>query len=439
MKKASIITLGCKVNQYESAAVRSAFETAGISVTPLVREADIIVINTCTVTGKAGAESRRTVRKAAKINENAPIIITGCHAQLEAERLKQLDIASPERICIISNDRKDDLVTHVLTASGQPHDLFNKAISDAKKITRLPVNRFGSRTRAYLKVQDGCTNFCSYCIVPYTRGRNRSLPKKEAVEQALRFREAGHREIVITGIHVGTYGNDLKEQTNIVDLLVTLCRSTPDINYRLSSIEPVEISHDLLTIMSEIDNLMPHLHIPLQSGDNDILKRMNRRYSREQFSSIIADCRSLLPDAAIGIDVLTGFPGETDRQFNNTTALLSEIDCTYLHVFPYSKRPGTVAADMKNQVDKQTKQKRVDQLRTLGNEKKIHFYRQHLTTSRPVLIEKEKDRQGNLKGFTDNYIPVIVTGDDTVQNSMVTARLATLENTIVRATITAVL
>lgn len=293
------------------------------------------------------------------------------------------------------------------------------------------MRRFGNRTRAYLRVQDGCSNFCTYCIVPYTRGPSRSLKLSEVLSQAKRFEQAGHKEIVLTGIHVGMYGRDLEEQTDIADLMLTLCQTHPDIRFRLSSIEPQEMSDRLLQTMSQCHNFMPHFHIPLQSGDDTILNRMNRGYDRETFRKVIKKCRSAFPNAAIGIDILTGFPGEGDEEFANSKKLLKELDATYFHVFPYSSRPGTLAATFKNQVPKGVREERVAELRTLAEEKKLGFYQRYLGTERPVLVEHKRNREGMLTGFTDNYIPVAFSGDNSLMGKIIPIYLERLNETTV--------
>ena len=433
MKKTYITTLGCKVNQFESASIKNSFEDQGYTFTQSMDDADIIVINTCAVTGKASGQSRQLIRKAARLNNNAAIVVTGCHAQLAAEEIRKMTDISSHRLCIIGNDQKDILVPHILETDGRKDLITDDLQSNAKEICLLPVSQFSHRTRAYLRIQDGCNSFCSYCIVPYTRGKSRSLPKNEVVEQALQYKTAGHREIVVTGIHVGQYGRDLNESCDISNLMELLCTTMPDVRFRLSSIEPLEISPALLTLMSEMDNFMPHLHIPLQSGDNDILKRMNRRYSREQFLSILQECRSCLPDAAIGIDVLAGFPGESNEHFRNTRSFLEDIDFTYLHVFPYSKRPGTKAASFPDQVKKQEKSERVAILRNLSEKNRIAFYTDNIGTRRSVLIENERHGSDLLKGFTDNYVPVLVDGADNLKNSIVSVELGELMDGLIKA------
>ena len=435
MKKTFIVTLGCKVNQFESASLTNSFENAGLAAAEQMEDADIIVINTCAVTGKASGQSRRFIRKAARRNKNAAIVVTGCHAQLTAEEIRNIKEIAPDRLVIIGNDRKDLLVEHVLAEHTHQDMITDNLRNSQAKICELPVARFGGRTRAYLRIQDGCNSFCSYCIVPHTRGRSRSLPKEKVLEQAGKYQAAGHLEIVVTGIHVGQYGRDLGQGYDIVTMMEELCTTMPGVRFRLSSIEPLEIGPPLLLLMREMKNFMPHLHIPLQSGDDAILKDMNRRYSRQQFQTVLQQCRSHLPDGAIGIDVLVGFPGESAEHFNNTRSLLERLDFSYLHVFPYSKRPGTKAATFANQVPKHKKAERVEILRILSEKKRLAFYNHHIGTRRKVLIENERDRSGLLKGFTDNYIPVLIDGDDNLKNSVAAAELESLSGESVKASL----
>jgi threonylcarbamoyladenosine tRNA methylthiotransferase MtaB len=431
MKKIAITTLGCKVNQYESAAFQSGFEAAGCRMIRAKETADIIVINTCTVTARAGSQSRHAIRQLMRRHPGARIVITGCYAQMAAHELVQM-VDRP--VCIIGNGNKDRLVATALSDTPCDLTMLMGPISQKKEICRLPVRHFGDRTRACLRVQDGCNNFCTYCIVPYTRGRSRSLPVEEVMEQAAVFAAEGHREVVVTGIHVGLYGHDLprdpgqpaQEKTDCAALMRRLCRTHPDIRFRLSSIEPKELSPELLTLMAEEENFLPHLHIPLQSGDDTILARMNRGYTTTEFKKIISLCRKLVPDAAIGIDVLAGFPGETDQHFAGTLNLLQECDCTYLHAFPYSQRPGTLAATFDQQVPQPVKDERVARLKQLDAEKKEGFYRRFLGAARPVLVEHKRDPDGNLRGFTDNYIPVSFPGDKALMNTIAAVTITTV-------------
>ncbi|MBC8209232.1 MAG: tRNA (N(6)-L-threonylcarbamoyladenosine(37)-C(2))-methylthiotransferase MtaB [Desulfobulbaceae bacterium] len=423
--KVLISTLGCKVNQFESAAFQSAFEAAGCSMAGRGEEADILVINTCAVTTKAGAQSRKTVRQLMRRHPQARLVITGCYAQLAGQELIEL---SDRPICIVGNGNKDKLVTATLNPAPCELTMLTGKIRHNKEICHLEIQRFSERTRAYLRVQDGCDNFCTYCIVPYTRGTSRSLPLDKVIHQARIFDKQDHREIVVTGIHVGQYGRDLAGNTPIHQLLRELCRATPDVRYRLSSIEPLEVSDELLHVMAEETNFMPHFHIPLQSGDDHILKRMNRHYNGSQFLAVTRRCLEILPDAALGIDVLTGFPGESEEQFHNTVELLKLSGCSYLHVFPYSRRPGTPAAEFKDQIPGPVKDKRVAILRSLGEQQKQTFYQRHLGSTRPVLVERRRKRGGPLNGFTDNYIPVSFDGPDELINCVVFVSLDQLSN-----------
>jgi threonylcarbamoyladenosine tRNA methylthiotransferase MtaB len=437
MKTAYLSTLGCKVNQFETAAFKHQLERRGLSMTTDPESADLIIVNTCTVTAKAGAESRREVKKMLRRNQQAIVVVTGCHAQLEYEELKQLAGGKPERLVVAGNEAKDSLISELFDDRSSKNEGRREAIGDKSLIGGLRVERFDGRTRAYLRVQDGCESFCSYCIVPYARGRSRSLPIDEAIRQAADYLQAGHREIVVTGIHVGRYGADLSEDCQIAELLSILCKRFPAIRFRLSSIEPLEIDERLLSLMATTPNLMPHLHIPLQSGDDEVLKRMNRRYTRQQFIDVLKRCREQLPEAAIGLDVMAGFPGETETMFNNTEALIESSDCTYLHVFPYSRRPGTRAAAFDQQIDKSIKQQRVDRLRRLSEKKSRTFYQRFINTERTVLFETHGlgEDVKHLHGYTDNYIPVVTERPGALPTGPVAVQLAELMADSIRASI----
>jgi threonylcarbamoyladenosine tRNA methylthiotransferase MtaB len=400
-KTVAVATLGCKVNQCESASFQSSFEEQGLTVSPFNKPADIYVINTCAVTAKAAAQSRQLIRKAQRTNPQAKVVVTGCYAQIAPQKIREIE-TSP--ISIVGNANKHQLFDLVLSDK-EAGEYFND-IALQKEISLLPVRRFTDRTRAFLKIQDGCNNFCSYCIVPYARGRSRSLTLDKVLDQALGYAAEGHREIVITGIHVGHYGLDLKPPLSLFHLLKELSALTPEVRYRLSSLEPSEINRDILEFMAAANNFMPHLHIPLQSGSDAILKKMNRRYSVEQFTEKVIRCKEMVPEAAIGVDLVVGFPGETEEDFFKTYELLTNLPITYFHVFPYSKRPGTPAAKMENQVPAKIKEERVAILRKLDHKKRSAFYGSRIGKVHNVLVESERSADGLAKGFTDNYIPV---------------------------------
>jgi len=422
-KTVAVVTLGCKVNQYETASMENGFTAKGFEIIDFSDKADIYVINTCAVTAKAAAQSRQLIRRAQRTNPDARVVVTGCYAQIDPAAVME---AAAGRIIVFDNVHKHLLVDNILK-EGQRKIRFLGDIGKIKKIDFFPVHRFAGRTRAFLKIQDGCNNFCSYCIVPFARGRSRSQQPAEVMRQAKKFAVQGYKELVVTGIHVGAYGRDLEPPVNILGILEKLTSLTPAIRYRISSLEPTEITDELIDFMAETENLMPHLHIPLQSGDNRILKKMNRRYAAADFENIVAKTLRFLPDIAIGVDVLVGFPGEDAEAFGNTVQLLQDLPVAYLHVFPYSKRPGTRAAAMPGQVAKNIKEERVAFLRELGRQKRRAFHEKHLGGEFRVLAES---RQGGLhivKGFTENYIPVLFTGTADDENRIISVKIERVE------------
>ena len=420
--KVALTTLGCKVNQFESAAFLSALAEREVELVPFSRKADIYIINTCAVTAKAGAQSRQVIRRALRTNPRARLVVTGCYAQIAAMEI--LEIADSP-ICIVGNAYKHRLVDVALSDRHCDLEMHMGDIGSKREISPLTVTSFGDRTRACLKVQDGCNSFCSYCIVPYARGRSRSLAPDRVVAQAAIFAGQGYKEQVLTGIHLGQYGHDLDPASSLVDLLTLLLRQDFPGRYRLSSLEPTEISDELLALMAGSGAVMPYLHIPLQSGDDRILQRMNRRYPAATFREVVEKSTARLPGVAIGVDVLVGFPGEDEAAFRNTYDLLASLPIAYLHVFPYSKRPGTPAATMANQVAGPVKEERVALLRELDHKKRIDFYSRHLGTELQVLVEGRK--HGNLlRGFSGNYIPVFLEGGAGLVNQLVPVRLLEL-------------
>ncbi|MFZ5760652.1 MAG: tRNA (N(6)-L-threonylcarbamoyladenosine(37)-C(2))-methylthiotransferase MtaB [Thermodesulfobacteriota bacterium] len=426
--KVAVTTLGCKVNQFESAAFLSELEMRGVEVVPFARIADIYIINTCTVTARAAAQSRQMIRRALKTNGQARVVVTGCYSQVAATEVMEL---ADWAVCIVGNGHKHRLVDIALSDKQCDIEMHLGDIASRRTICPLTPARFPGRTRAYLKLQDGCNNFCSYCIVPYARGRSRSLDPAAALAQIALFVAAGHREIVLTGIHVGMYGLDLSPRTELTDFIGLATSRFPDVRFRLSSLEPNEIGDDLLDLMAARENFMPHLHIPLQSGDDAILRAMNRRYSAADFASLVERIRVRIPAAAIGVDVLVGFPGETEEAFAATAALLAKLPVTYLHVFPYSRRPGTMAAGMDKQIPGPEKERRVAELRRLDQKKRAIFYRRHLGETHLVLAENRKNRFRLMRGFTENYIPVLFPALEKENNTLIEVRLERLEEGIV--------
>jgi len=423
MKRVAITTLGCKVNQFESAAFASGFEARGCALVPFQAEADVYVINTCTVTAKAGQQSRQLIRRVLHEHPGARIVVTGCYAQMDPETVLGL---AEQPVAIVGNGNKHLLVEAALAEHPPDLVLLMGKIRDKKEICPLPVTRFRDRTRAYLRIQDGCDNFCSYCIVPYTRGRSRSLPLAGVLAQAAVFAGQGYCELVITGINVGKYGLDLAEGETIYTLLDRLCREFPDCRLRLSSIEPTEVNEALLELLACHANLMPHLHIPLQSGDDEVLTRMNRRYSRAEFAAVIRRVHQALPTVTIGCDVLGGFPGETEAEAANTHDLLADLPVGYLHVFPYSRRPGTLAASFGQQLPGPVKEARVRRLRALDAAKRQALYQANIGRVLRVLVERRQAKSGLLQGFSENYLPLLFAGGSGLIRRVVPVRLCTV-------------
>ncbi|MFH7326541.1 tRNA (N(6)-L-threonylcarbamoyladenosine(37)-C(2))-methylthiotransferase MtaB [Desulfurivibrio sp. C05AmB] len=429
-KRVAVTTLGCKVNQYESAAfISDLAESAGVEIVPFSAVAEVYVINTCAVTAKAGAQSRQLIRRAAK-NPGARLVVTGCYAQVAAEEIGRL---TDRPLTIVGNCCKERVVEEVVRGPAAAGASYLGEIGACNRVAPLTVTRFERRTRAVLKIQDGCSQGCSYCIVPLSRGPSRSVEPERVLAQAEIFAAQGFREVVLTGIHLGHYGLDLAPALSLVELLKLLLARGFPLRYRISSLEPSEIGPELLELLAGQESLLPHLHIPLQSGDDRILRAMNRPYRSADFAGVIRRCLAALPDAAIGVDVLAGFPGEDETAFRNTYELLADLPISYLHVFPYSRRPGTRAADLPQQVSGRIKDERTARLRRLDRQKRQEFYRRQLGSVRQVLVEGGAKSGGLLRGFSENYIPVLLDAPAALINQIVPVRLAKIRGEAVWA------
>ncbi len=415
-KKFQIITLGCKVNQCESESLDRQLAKRGGRPTGKNEKADLCVINTCTVTAKAATQSRQAVRRAIRDNPGARIIVTGCHAQTEPEAIQQI--------------RGVDQVVGYHAKRRLPEMLRSSSVVDFDRDT--PDNRFsplvvgvsGGRTRPFLKIQDGCDAFCTYCIVPHARGRSRSMPLDNVLTNLMELKESGYHETVLTGIHLGVYGQDLVPPVTLNGLLGHILSCNVPGRIRLSSIEPCELTDDVIRQVARNDTFCPHFHIPLQSGDDGVLSRMRRPYTSAFFKDLIRRIIERIPDVAIGVDILIGFPGETAQAFENTLAMINGLPVAYLHVFPFSPRPGTPAADYPDQVSPDLIKERCERMRAVGMGKKNRFYRRYIGQTMEVLIENKRDRiTGWLKGTTANYISVLVDGGDALKNRLVRVRI----------------
>ena len=412
--KVAITTLGCKVNQYDSVTIEEALLAKGFHIVDFTSEADVYIVNTCTVTHKTDYQSRQLIRRARKRNPHARIIVTGCYAQVAPEALAQMQEVS----LILGNAQKHTIADVI----GEGPDTFVSGlmVSDINRESSFrdpSLHSFSNHTRAFLKIQDGCESFCSYCIVPYARGKPRSLPADEVLKRLITLSNAGYKEIVLTGIHLGAYGIDHSPPSNLLTLLDLIESKKPVPRIRLSSLEPMDITDNLVDFLSTAKAICPHLHLPLQSGDDEILKRMNRTYQAAEFKKLVTVLMKKIPDLCLGVDVMVGFPGETDENFDNTYALLQELPISYFHVFPYSKRKKTRAAAFPDHIPQKTIKLRSELLRTLGNNKKIAFYSKYKGTIVKVLLEDKRDKESNcLKGRSRNYIPVLLEGSDSLKN-----------------------
>jgi threonylcarbamoyladenosine tRNA methylthiotransferase MtaB len=427
MPKFKITTLGCKVNQAESESIAQGLIASEWCASQAHEEADVCVINTCAVTQKAAMQSRQALRQAIRAHPNARIVVTGCYAQTAPQEIK--DIAGVDRI--VGHGEKQTIISMIRTDSLGD---FNRAVQSCGDVSKLrefqlmPIAVAAHRTRPFLKIQDGCDAFCTYCMVPYARGRSRSMPFDKVLQSIKQLAHTGYREVVLTGIHLGAYGRDLSPIAGLA-MLINRIRELGLIDrVRLSSVEPLELSAEIIQTIAESSMFCHHLHIPLQSGDDGILKKMRRPYSRQIFHDLVIKIHDLMPDAAIGADTLIGFPGESRKAFENTYELVAELPVSYLHVFPYSARSGTPAEKFAGQVTPEIIKDRCEQMRRLGQTKRINFYRKFIGEIIPVLIETKRDgATGLLKGISSNYLPILIDADDDLKNKIVDVKIEKLE------------
>ncbi|MCX7982550.1 MAG: tRNA (N(6)-L-threonylcarbamoyladenosine(37)-C(2))-methylthiotransferase MtaB [Syntrophales bacterium] len=397
-KKFSLATLGCKVNQYESAAIIKALERAGLVYVPFKSQADFYLINTCTVTASTDYQSRQLIRRAIRQNPHADVIVTGCYAEVGAENIKGI----PGVTMIVGNKDKDTLVEKILGT-----EKMGSTGNSTWPYYFPPPSLLPGRTRAILKIQDGCESFCHYCIVPYARGPIRSLPPWAVIERLMEMSRAGLQEVTLTGVNLGAYGQDLMPRYTLEDLLTDICRLPIRFRIRLSSIEPLEVSERLISLMARHPFLCPHLHLPLQCGDDELLAKMNRNYNQKYIRDLINEINLSCPDIAIGMDIIVGLPGETVDAFARTYAFLEELPIAYLHIFPFSRRPGTPAATFPGQVSEEEKRKRSLALRMLDQKKRRDFMARFIHRPIEVIVEQKRDKKtGLIKGISSHYLPV---------------------------------
>lgn len=418
--KVAIYTLGCKVNLYESEVIMNSFKKSGYEIVDFEDDADIVIINTCTVTNTSDKKSRNIIRQAVKKHENAVIVVMGCYSQVRSADIKEINGVD----IIIGNTKKSKVVSLV-----EEYLKNKKSITEIDNIMHtdfeaMELDTFETRTRAFVKIQDGCNNFCSYCIIPYSRGNIRSKEKDDVVSEIKCLVKNGYKEVVLTGIHTGHYGKD-KYDYDFSDLLSELCKIDNLKRIRISSIEITELDSKFIDVLKNNKVIVNHMHIPLQSGCDKTLKEMNRKYDTKYYLDKINLIRSIRPNISITTDLIVGFPNETEEDFNNTLSFLRKVKFSKIHVFPYSRRKGTKADLMDNQIDEQTKHKRVKEVLKLSEELEIEYMNKFINTDVLVLIEKFEN--GIISGHTENYIPVKANGVESDINELLMIHIDKME------------
>lgn len=424
-KSVSLHTLGCKLNYSETSTLASKFSENGFELKEFGDKSDIFVLNTCSVTDNADKECRQIIRSVLNKNPDAYIIVTGCYAQLQPNEIAaihgvDLVLGANEKFRLfdyVNGFEKNELSCIYTSPSDEIENLDGAFSSDVE-----------SRTRAFLKIQDGCDYNCSFCTIPLARGKSRSLPYDTVLENAGRLLELGYNEIVLTGVNTGDYNyqNGSTNPKKLIDVLYALEKlGVPRI--RISSIEPNLLSDEIIELVSSSSNFCKHFHIPLQSGDPETLKLMRRRYNRDFYRELISKLNTKIPGLGIGVDVIIGFPGETDERFNNTLRFLEELEISYLHVFSYSERRNTYAVTLPGRVDISARKERSRILRELSNKKRLNFYSRNIGNGHKVLFETPKD-DGYIYGFTGNYIKVRTPKNSLLENKIIPFEITAAEN-----------
>jgi len=429
MKKVAFYTLGCKVNQYETNAMIEQFIKSNYKIVDFEEVADIYVINTCTVTNMSDRKSRQIIRRVKQINHNSILVVTGCYAQVaskELEKIEEIDL-------IVGNTEKKDILNiieeYVGASIARPqNDNENKEkkinltdINNQKEFVDFGTTTYTEKTRAVIKVQDGCNNFCSYCIIPYAKGRVRSRKLENIIKEIESIVKKGIQEVVITGIHVASYGLDFKDENiRLIDLLEEINKIEGLKRIRLGSLEPNIITDEFVERLKKVDKICDHFHLSLQSGCDTTLKRMNRKYTTEDFEKVVERLRHAFSNVALTTDIIVGFPGETEEEFNVTYKYLEKIKFYQMHVFKYSQRKGTRAAVMPNQIDGNIKEERSHRLIELSNKNEKEFLNKYIDKEAEVLFEQEEGEY--TKGHTSNYI-VIKTKKKGIENKILKVKI----------------
>lgn len=402
--KVAFSTLGCRVNQYESEAMAEKFIREGYEVVDFSEIADVYVINTCTVTNMGDKKSRQIISKARRLNNNAIIAVVGCYSQIapkEVSKIEGVDV-------VLGTRNKGDVVYYVNKARDeQKIQVHVEGVLKNKKFEDLNIEEYQDKTRAFLKIQDGCNRFCTYCAIPYARGSVCSKEPRKVIEEIKKLASHGFKEVILSGIHTASYGLDLDGNITLIDLIEDIEKIDGIERVRIGSIEPAFFTNEVIEKIKGFKKLCPHFHLSLQSGCNTVLKRMNRRYTAEEYEHIVNVLRENIKDVSISTDVIVGFPGETEEEFNETYEFLKKIKLTKTHIFKYSPRKGTRAAEMKGQIDGKVKEERSKALIALNDINEQGFIEKYINKNVKVLLEqKVKGKENIFEGYTENYIKV---------------------------------
>lgn len=435
MNKVAFITLGCKVNQYETNAMIQKFIEQGYNIVEHTKKADIYIINTCTVTNMSDRKSRQMLRRVKDLNPHAIVVACGCYAQVAKEELKKI----PEIDLILGNNEKKEIVRYIEKYLDEKKQIQStQDVMQTREYVDFGNVTYTEKTRAVIKVQDGCDRFCSYCIIPYARGRVRSRKPESVISEIENIAKEGIKEVVITGIHVASYGKDFSEKYRLIDLLEEINEINGIERIRLGSIEPLLIDKEFMSRLIKLEKICHHFHLSLQSGCDETLKRMNRRYTTKEFEKIVNLLRENYNDVILTTDIIVGFPGETEEEFNKTYEFLKKINFYKMHVFKYSKRKGTKAAMMPLQIDGNIKEIRSQKLIELSNINEIEYNKTYIGKEVQVLFEERKD--GFYKGHTKNYILVYLPEEDIpnnlkIENKVINVKCKKIENNFIVATL----
>ena len=414
-------TLGCKVNQYETNAVLELLKEEGCNIVDDTNSCDIYIVNTCTVTGMSDRKSRQMIRKVRKENKDVLVVVMGCYAQVAEDEVSNIEGVN----IVIGTADKGKVVQYIKEYKGNVES-YVKEIAKCTSFEDISSVYMAERTRAVVKIQDGCDNYCSYCIIPYARGPVRSRDKDKIIREIQNLVRDGYKEIVLTGIHIASYGKD-KDRRNLTELIYAISEETGIERIRISSVEPRIVDDEFIEMIKNTKSLCKHFHLSMQSGSDDVLKRMNRKYTTKEYMEAVERIRGVAPDAAITTDIIVGFPGETDEQFEETYVFVKRVKFSDVHIFKYSPRKGTVAAKFKDQVLGSVKDERSHRLIKLGEELRNEFLKDRIGEVKEVLVERKTENL--LEGLTDNYVKVFFEGEEDKIDTVCRVKLNELYST----------